>query len=201
MTSRSTTWLLLLPALLALAVVGTAWLLNRRPGNTPLGPVAWNFTDSWASNLTVLLAGYQLLIGMELLPPTGTLLTKSTYALLAVLFAGLVAAAPLAFLAVGTPAYDATGKLVIHGRVSGLALSAFLVMWAVLGQVTVAGTHGYELMVGSDLPRSLIATFLGLTFLLLVLAFVHGCKSILLIFGELKRPSAVRTGNIQWVLP
>src|SRR5204862_3856150 len=78
------------------------WLTQDRSDqpklSTPLGPPNWNFSTSWASNLTVVGALLGTILAAGVLPDH-TAITKSTYAGLNLLFGILILVAPLAYVA------------------------------------------------------------------------------------------------------
>jgi hypothetical protein len=192
------TWVLLGGSLLlALFLVGQQWQTTRRPMDTKLGPLGWSFTDSWASNLTGLLALFATLSATELVPQANTdaWLPGTTYAALGALFGGLVLAAPLVYLALANPEKGSTDTtrqteppdVHYQGCVKGFLLATTLVLWALFGQLGVSALLITELL-RSTLPWPIGVLLLLLAVVVFIAGGVHAAHSIGFILRELAKP-------------
>lgn len=193
----------------AIASAVTIWFLRRLHApkcKASVGELVWEFSKSWASTLTVALGLYPLLVSFDPLPASPTLFVdKSAYSLLAVLFAGLVAAAPLAFLARALPATVEeadTTRIILNGDVCGLTWSVALLFWAVIGQMLVAGTLTVDLIAHSTISPLMAGSVGLLSVLLLGLAFVHSFKVAKFMFATLEaEPEPPGVTVRSWLLP
>lgn len=133
-----------------------------------MGPLDWDFSKSWASNIgltgSVLTA---LLAGKVVASPV--YLTDAAYSLLSVLFAVLIVAAPVVFKATSVPRLVAAGAsgttLQFQGTVWGFLTAATLTLWAVLGQFGVITTLFFEARRVNGLDASVVAVLMIVTIL------------------------------------
>ena len=183
------TWLILVPAIAAILIVAVAW--QGRPGDK-LGPVNWSFNDSWASNLTVVLALFDSFFVDDLLPESGTMVDPAIYSNLAILFAALVIVGPFI--------YTATSAQVVKGSESQrqgyvwtFAVSAALILWAVLGQLSTTFVLSLDLL-ESDMHKGVAWTLVFLAGTVLLAALAHSVRSVRHVF-QTQRDSVFGTQN------
>lgn len=138
---------------LVLVVVG--WVASKdwklALGSVPAN-VKWDFSKSWASNLTALGGVLSVVFAAKILPGQAT--TASTaikpafasangYTALSLFFTILIVLAPFIYVALRS---IPSGKKGIERRVAAVALLAacWLTLWAVIGQLTTGGLIFYE---------------------------------------------------------
>jgi len=122
----------------------SSWrLANAKPPIslvTKMGSPAWDFSKSWASNITVAGALLSSTLGVSALPELTQHLSKGGYAILSVYFTLLVIVAPLLFNVMRKPVItDTTGsdgsKLQYQGYVASFLTASGITVWAVTGQM------------------------------------------------------------------
>lgn len=165
-------------SLLALPRLGFKRPLIRR-----MGPASWDFSKSWASNITVVGGLFSMVLALAVLPEQTHYISRSAYAALNVFFNLLVGAAPFLFNATRTPVPaahpDQPHEPPLEGYVGTFLLASAITVAAVLGQL------GTLLIVVAELARTgvppplLNVIWQGLTVLLAVLALVYSCRSVL----------------------
>jgi hypothetical protein len=193
-----------LPAAAALAIVLIA---RRRSGAAwcdKLGPPGWSFSSSWASSLTAVLAVFQMLFAQNLLPPGEPYIPKATYAAFAVMFAALLLAAPVVYLALGR-LEPPQKEVQIQGRVWGFVVAAFLVLWAIIGQLVETFVLSVDVARG-PLDNWIAGVFVLLSAILVVAAALHGGRTVHFILKNLQSSgrfaASFAQGNAPaWFLP
>jgi hypothetical protein len=168
---------------IALACIVVASLLVARFGLfARMGNTTWDFSQSWASNLTVAGTVLTALLGWAGLAEYGKYLSKNSYLCLSVLFAALVSLAPAVYnftrrsITVPVPDPDDANNVSgvrIEGYVFGFLLASFVTVWAVLGQLFTIAFVMAELVDLGPLPASAGAAFSGLIVVLAVLLLVY----------------------------
>lgn len=135
-----------------------------------VGPVGWDFSKSWATNVTVLGAALTALLGSHVVAAP-KLVPDGGYALLSVLFAALVAVAPLTFRALSTQSRvltpEGTTDFQFQGSAGGFLMSVILTTWGSVGQVATIIALVLEVLVsGSPQP------FVSIPLLVLLLGVI-----------------------------
>lgn len=132
---------------------------------TKVGPPNWDYSKSWATNVAILGAvlgtflSSKLVSNPRFIEPTG-------YALLSVLFAVLVAIAPLCFRALSsetrvlTP--SASGDIQYQGTVFGFLLATMLTLWGALGQLATLAALSMEMLISSGQYSATLALLASL---------------------------------------
>ena len=140
-----------------------------------MGTATWDFSQSWATNITIAGAVLASLLAFAGLPEYGEILSKNSYLSLSVLFGALVMLAPSVYNFIRKPIEIAipdrdnpanTTGLRFQGYVFGFLLAALVIVWGVLSQLLVVGFLLQELVTLGPLPESM-----GLAFQI-VIAFV-----------------------------
>lgn len=169
------------PALLALLLVLDARKRSGAKWCDKLGPPGWRFSESWASSLTAILALFHALFAQNLLS-ADSFMPKADYAALSAMFGALVLAAPLVYLA--TARLKEGTELQLQGLVAGFVVGAFLVLWAVIGQLLLTALLAVD--VGrQNLNVGIASVFVVLSIAALVAATVHGVRTVRFILQHL----------------
>lgn len=145
---------------MVILMAGLADRLGKR-----LGPANWSFTDSWASNLTVLGGILGTLLASGALSEPTRHLTTETYAGLNVMFAVIAVVAGFVYLAVRKTVQvtGAAGKEVQYqGYVLTFCIASTLSIWAVLGQLGTMFLVLDEIHAQGALSLAPTAVFTGL---------------------------------------
>ena len=192
--------LLVSGAILAFVVILISWDKNGRPQGKVAGPMTWSFTESWAANLNIAGALFQLLIGYDLFS-AGLLPTRPTYTLLAVLFAGLAVVAPLVILAFGIPKFASKSETTVTCGVGALSASVALVLSGFAGQALTLFALSLDLLILTDLPTVATLGLAGTWLALLVFGLAHGYKAISLFYSNLSKMRDQEVLSTRLVLP
>jgi hypothetical protein len=103
-----------------------------------VGPPNWDFTKSWATNITILGAALGAFFSGKIVA-TPRIVPDPGYSILGVLFAVLAVIAPLLFRAISTEKAVMTKEGVwdiqYQGTAVGFLLAMLLTLWASLGQL------------------------------------------------------------------
>lgn len=151
------------PLALALVVILGRWLtIDGRPGLTRrLGPVDWDFSKSWASNVTVIGALLGTILSAGVLPEVTTT-PKATYAGLNLLFAVVIVVAPFLYRAtqsvVAVHQTTAETEPQYQGYVWSFLVSSALTLWAVVGELATIGLLFDEIRTGRSMPSAAVWT-------------------------------------------
>jgi hypothetical protein len=124
-----------------------------------IGPVQWDFSKSWASNLTVVGALLGTIISAGVLPEASAT-PKSTFAVLSLLFGVLVVLGPFLYAATQRAKSVHRTKTVKEPQYQGylwsFLLAAAITLWAVFGEVGTSFAILYELRTESSLPQGAV---------------------------------------------
>jgi hypothetical protein len=137
------------------ALVAIAWLTcsDRRAAlQKEVGGATWDFSKSWASNVTVVGAILGTVLSAKILPASPTVIaTPNGYTALSLLFGALVVVAPLVFTALrsGRPSAMDT---VIEGKGWAFLLASEVTLWGVIGELATVGLILYEAKRAHTLP-------------------------------------------------
>jgi hypothetical protein len=155
---------------LALAVgIGfvSAWVV-RKELTRRMGAPKWDFSSSWATNITLgggLLGG---ILGFSLFPENGHYLSKSGYLAASIVFPVLAGLAPQAYNIFRKPIADPTdpAAMPLQGFVTGFVVAAALTAWAAIGQAATTALAISEIYCSGYLDSSLAWPIVGLLLLL-----------------------------------
>jgi hypothetical protein len=147
------------PLAASLLLVGLHWYPRRKQFDLHdrLGPANWDFSLSFASNLTVLAAILGTILTAGVLPDTSSA-PAGTYAGLNLMFGVLVILGPFVYTATQKvetihPTQDpGTTAPQYQGYVYGFFLGTVLTLWAVLGELATTGLVFNEIRRGHSMP-------------------------------------------------
>ena len=158
----------------------------RRNLASHMGQPTWDFSQSWVTNLTALSTLLTTLAGFSGLPDYGRFLSKSNYMLLGILFAALVALAPVVYSfsrrQVKIPVPDPfdnnnmTGTR-LEGSVFGFLVATFMMLWGLFGEFTTLWFLLQELM-DAGFPHGLGAALRVLIVLVWLFLLAYGVITI-----------------------
>jgi len=156
---------------LGCVLVGAALLLfHAVPLGGRMGAPTWDFSKSWANNLTVLTSIVATVLAFGFLPQQTVFLSRSGYLALNSLLVMLLGFAPILFglirVPLVTPLTPGTDPQ-YQGIVGGFVASCLITLWAVLAQLIVIGLLIEELRWATIISRS---TAISLEFTLSALA-------------------------------
>jgi hypothetical protein len=182
-------FLLIGTALAALVVVVLRYCVfwvaqetSRRPKlTTPLGPVNWDFSKSWASNLTVVGALLGTILAAGVLPDE-TAVTKATYAGLNLFFGILILVAPLAYVAMQREKQLTVGREVTEpqyrGTVFWFLAASTLTLWAVAGELGTVGFLFRDIRSAQSLPDAAVVAMWALVIAAALLLLIYAWTSM-----------------------
>ncbi len=169
---------------LAVFLVGLrTWTLVRKDRldlTDEMGPAAWDFSQSWASTLT--LAGALLasiLAETSVVPETPEYLGRAAYGGLSILFGAISLLAPLLYTA--SKKIKLTGdtkKPRYVGIVENFLLASGLSIWAAYGQLFTVALLLLEVEAANSLPDSIIPLFAVLIVVAVVSLWLYAWRSI-----------------------
>jgi len=174
---------LLLSAIVAVAVVLMAYPMSVDRPNLlrRMGPVNWDFRNSWAANLTVFSAALGSIFAAKLLPEHISSRVTTTFVALNVLFGLAAVVGPFTYIVLQrrVTVTRTTGKTITtdtqyQGTLGGFLLGTAITLWAVLGEFATAGELVRTIHGKHSLPSEMVTAFailLGFA-ALLVLAFL-----------------------------
>jgi hypothetical protein len=175
----------------AAIVVLAAWQSSsKEPWGVLDGPIPdpnFDFTKSWASNLTAIGAIAGTILTNKILPGTLVLTTSGGYTALNVVFGFAVLVAPFAFVALRKGKADPQGPQ-YQGRGVGFLVASLFTLIGVFGELVTAGLMFYELKRGDVLPPgTVIAVWVGLGVTLAMAAW-YGFQTIRLLLASTSAP-------------
>jgi hypothetical protein len=171
---------LIISAIAALAIVLAAYPMKSDSADwrRRMGPANWDFSKSWAANLTVFFAAVGTIFAANLLPDGIDSSVTKTFAALNVLFGIAALVGPFIYIVLQrrvpvtrTAGRGTAGDAQYQGTLGGFLLGTAVTLWAVLGEFGTAielirTTHGHD-----ALPPSIVVAFsivLGVAALLVV---------------------------------
>ncbi len=184
-----------LAAALAAFIIFLAYIeAVRGPGSgslklsSPLGPVSWKFSDSWASSFTLIEGALAAFFAGALLPNSPRHMPGPMYQALAAGFAVMALTAPLVYRGFSRTTAD-PDNAGYQGTVAGFLAAGLLTLWAVIGQAFTAILMAFEAVDAEDIERQLGWVLLVL-FLVVTLAMVaYGFRSVRDTLSDLGRRS------------
>jgi hypothetical protein len=191
-------WLYLLifvPLPLGMGIVGLAYLRADKHGckwKSRMGPANWDFSKSWASNITVVGALLGTILAAGVLPDE-TAVSKATYAGLNLFFGVLILVAPLVYTATqaAVPVHKRTAikEAQYQGSVRWFVVASGLTLGAVLGELATIFLLFREIRTANSMPEAAIwflAVLMTVAGLLLVLYAWRTVHAVL--DSQCKRP-------------
>jgi hypothetical protein len=177
----------------ALSILLAAMMIRQFGRRSRMGSATWDFSQSWASNLTIGGTVLTALLGFAGLPEYGVYMSKSAYTELSLLFGALVMLAPAAYnftrrsITVPVPDPDDptnTSGTRLEGAVYGFLLASFVTLWGVFGQLFTVALVLRELVEVGPLP-----SFTGFAFqvLLVVVGVLLLVYSIVTVYFTVKK--------------
>lgn len=180
----------MLEAGIVLASLGVALALvadcasrsNTRP-SLPVGPPNWDFTKSWATNITIVGALFGSFFSNSVVT-SPRYVPSPGYVVLSILFALLTLVAPLVFVALSKAKQvprGASSDLEHQGNAIAFLLAMLFTLWGALGQIGTLGLLGFEVLASG---KAASATTIFLVILLLAavttVVYAHGTAIALL---------------------
>jgi hypothetical protein len=164
-----------------LVLTAAGWLTCgavRAALTTAIGDTSWDFSKSWASNITVVGAILGTVLSAKVLPtPTTVVDSPNGYTALSLLFGALVVVAPLLFTTLRSGKPDPKGP-VYTGYGWGFLLASCVTLWAVIGELATVGLVLYEAQHGNTLARGAVIPVWGVLGSAIVLVSVYGLKTV-----------------------
>lgn len=160
---------------IAVGLASTLTLSRRERGILwkTMGTLTWDFSRSWASNLSIAGGILGPALVLTAVPDPTRVITKQTYVVLSTLFTTFVALAPFLFTA--SRRMKSSGKdgavEVSEGAVAIFILSAVFTIWGAFGQIVIASCLVREFQLAKVLTFSvsiLMYCLLGATICLFV---------------------------------
>jgi hypothetical protein len=128
--------------------VAGAWRYSGAPSSAlghVVGPVDWDFSKSWASNLALVGGALGATISAKFFPAKPAIATPGDYLELSLLFGVLVVVAPFVYVSLQRGTDDAKGVPHLRGRGWSLLVACSITVWGVMGQLGTLGLAFYEL--------------------------------------------------------
>jgi hypothetical protein len=172
-----TAWLLVGGALVAaFLVVRRCWV--RIPHRWAvllrlMGPVGWDFSTSWASNITVVGAVLGTVLSASVLPHETHYISKDGYTILNLLFGIIVVAAPFVFSATRIAKVTPGAVPKFKGLVLGFLAACLFTLWGVLGELATVGLIFREIQLAGSFPSSVVYLLYGLLVIAIVLTYFY----------------------------
>jgi hypothetical protein len=130
--------LIVVPLLVAAVLVGIR--VATVVVNAPFGPANWDYSQSWATSLTLVGALLGTVLGAGVLPDNLDLFSAAGYSEFNVLFGMLVLVAPLVYVAAQRRIRDADDKSQQYeGTTWAFALASVVTLWGVFGELATVG--------------------------------------------------------------
>jgi hypothetical protein len=183
------TWLVVCSLVLAVVLVGVA---RYRAGSGPSVGIdfpEWDFSKSWASNLTVLGAILGTVLSAKILPARTVVVTPDGYTALSLLFGILVVVAPFLYTALRKGRPGAQGPH-FTGRNWAFLVASGVTIWAVNGEIGTIGLVLYEAQHGKALALGAVIPMLGTLGVALVLAWLYSVQTVRLVLKSETAPKA-----------
>ncbi len=180
--SANTALVLASLALAAVLVVAARATSGPGPANGIDFP-QWDFSKSWASNLTVVGAILGTVLSGKVLPARTVVITPDGYTALSLLFGILVVLAPFLYTAFRKGRPTPTGPE-FAGRNVGFLVASAVTIWAVCGQIATIGLVLYEAQHAKALALGAVIPMLAALGVALVLTCAYSVQSIRLVLDS-----------------
>jgi hypothetical protein len=170
------TLILWAPFLLSLAVGLITALVLKKELTQLMGIPSWDFSRSWASNISVV-GGLVTLSALALIPNTVETqqMPRSVYTILFFVFPLLAALAPLVYnfsRRVTRDPATTPPTIVAQGKAYMFIVAAVFTMWAAVGQLVVQASIIEELRIAKVLPTS-FAILIEIVFVFVVFGLLR----------------------------
>jgi hypothetical protein len=144
-----------------------------------MGPPAWNFSDSWGTNITIGGALLTSVLGFSALPEQIHYLNKTAYLDLSLIFAALIAIAPAIYALLRTPVVEAgSSTLQYQGYVLFFALASGVTVWGAIGQIETVGLLFCELGEVGQISHAVLLSLLTILCFVIALLLVYAGRTI-----------------------
>jgi hypothetical protein len=143
-----------------------------------MGQAKFSFERSWGANVTLGAALLMTLIGLTTFPERPQLMSKPSYSMLQMLFAALLAMAPLAYNLIRRDVAVNNGGIDTRGYVVTFLFAGGLVLWAAMGQVTTLAVLVEEFVRAGALDVVTGRIMQLLAGLICVLLIAYGLRSL-----------------------
>jgi hypothetical protein len=177
-------FLIFLPLPLGGAFVGLAYLLADKHGckwKSRMGPANWDFSKSWASNITVVGALLGTILAAGVLPDE-TAVSKATYAGLNLFFGVLILISPLVYTATqkAVPVHRRTAvtEAQYQGSVRWFVVASGLTLGAVLGELATIFLLFREIRTANSMPEAAIWFLCVLMVIAGLLLVLYGFRTV-----------------------
>jgi hypothetical protein len=174
------------PFALALVVV-LVCVGSVRDLGAQLGPANWDYSQSWATTLTVIGGFLGTVLGASVLPDETELLPRNAYGALNLAFALLVLVAPLVYAAAQKRAKDDHGVPQYTGTVFAFGVASVATLWGVFGQILTLALVLRELWVAASLPATLVVALFAVMGIAALAVLVYSCRRMTLILRDAPR--------------
>jgi hypothetical protein len=174
------TCLVLSSAALAALLVVAARLGARTEPSAGIAFPQWDFSTSWASNLTVLGAILGTVLSANILPAGTVVISPEGYTALSLLFGILVVVAPFLYTALRKGEPSSEGP-VFTGRNWAFLVASGVTIWAVNGEIGTVGLILYEAQHGKALALGAVVPILGALGVALILSWWYSVQTITLL--------------------
>ena len=157
----------------------------------------WDFSESWASNLTVVGAILGTVLSANVLPPKKTVvMAPDGYTALSLLFGILVVLAPFLYTAFRKGRPRPTGPE-YRGRNGAFLVASALTVWATCGQIATVGLVLYEAQHAKVLAPGAVIPMLAALGVALVLTCIYSLQSIRLVLESEARRVGARADDLR----
>jgi hypothetical protein len=184
----------------AMVVAITCATLRKK--KTPLlhrmGSATWSFGQSWGANVTIGAGLLGTFLTITAFPDHPRLLDKSSYTLLQVLFAAIIALAPFIYGVIRRDVQANLNGLATtdsQGYVIMFLLAGGLVLWGALGQVITLGVLIREFVLNDALATLTGVILESLVVLLGLILVIYGLRSLYTTAKDLSASAAVAVGT------
>jgi hypothetical protein len=183
--------LIFAPLLLGIVLVGGCVLIVDVQG--PFGPANWDYSESWATSLTLVGALLGTVLGAGVLPDKLDLFSKAGYSGFNVLFGMLVLVAPLVYVAAQRRIKGAVDKTPqYHGTTWAFGLASVATLWGVFGELATVGLLFREIEKAGGLGTALVLVSWAILGVIVLVAIAYSWKRMRLILES--PPAAEGTG-------
>jgi hypothetical protein len=193
-------------AVFLVVVAGWIMRIHGHKLGDPIGNASWDFSSSWASNVTAFAAAFSFITQLSVFPAKPSIGSRSEYVFLATFCLALAALAPAVQRAAGSTIVTATDgdaaaiSTQTHGLVGGFLLACMFTLWAAFLQM------GTQLLVLKELSMavSVSSTVIHVTFAVIVFCWVglviYGIRTMLATVAGNAVKSAPPTGSLKFTM-